>query len=154
MRPARLASSGRPRSAAGWGASPTSSEPPTGAPSPTAGLSTYGYRPPTLWLAALGRPSPRLAALAQKKGWQAIQARYLLKQITAEDLLSVPPAAKTAKAREETLCEAHGMIGLQAERRGDLKRARAHYRRCLEAETTDIIYYHLARQRLQAGPGE
>lgn len=101
-----------------------------------------------LWLAGLSGDVERLKTFATRKDWTSQIVRCYLGQIDGEALLREASQGKTERERSEWLCEAHGYLGLLAERNDNETVAYNHYQACVATAIVDFAEYQWAKERL------
>lgn len=104
---------------------------------------------PRLWIAGWSGGTKGLAAHTAGDTWAAHLARFALGKLSKGDLFKKAQAGSSKKERRERLCEAHGYVGLLAERRGDLVEAKKHYKACLTTKVEAFVELGWARARLE-----
>jgi tetratricopeptide (TPR) repeat protein len=90
---------------------------------------------PRLWLAAFGGDPTLLEPLASSERWDAHLARLLLGRHGEETIVEEARQAPSEHERLDRASDAHGFLGLLAERAGDEARALVHYEACVAAGT-------------------
>jgi hypothetical protein len=105
-----------------------------------------------LWLAAFTGEHAALDARAPT-GWFAELGRACRSEVDDEAAVTVVLAAPGDDDPSERRCVAHCMLGVVAERRSNLDRARRHYVECVRTGQVDCIQFDWAFERLvQMGP--
>lgn len=100
---------------------------------------------PALWLALLFDDA---TALPAAEGWPAWLVRFARGEVGADALLAEAASDADEQRRRERLCEAHGYVGLRAEREGRVEQALEQYRRCVEQGVFGFKEHAWARLRL------
>lgn len=106
-----------------------------------------------LFVAALGGDRSPLERCADPAQWSHQLARFMVGTLDAEALLRAAsgPAFEGPEGptERERVCEAHGWIGLRADRDGELVTARQHYEACVETGAEYFFEHGWARMRLR-----
>ncbi len=102
-----------------------------------------------LWTVGLGGDARLLESHAEKNNWRGNVARFYMGRISRDELLRIASTAPTEREKQEHLCEAHGYIGLLAERDGDDELASASYKACVATRVTTFVEYAWAEARLR-----
>jgi tetratricopeptide (TPR) repeat protein len=105
---------------------------------------------PRLWLGALLGETNPLDGFPLGDDWTHTIARFLLGNLGEDALLAAAASATVEKERNEHLCEAHGYLGMCAERRGDKKLAARHYEACVATGVSHFGEFAWAKARLAA----
>jgi tetratricopeptide (TPR) repeat protein len=115
-----------------------------------------------LWLVGFGGDNKTLEKFAGGKTWISSVVHFYLGRMTRDRLLDDARKGGDASVDgvgvrvigpgvvEDTLCEAHGFIGLLAEKEGDARLARASYEASVATGAKDNLMYAWAKARLAA----
>jgi len=84
-----------------------------------------------IWFVEFGGDRGRLEKYAEGTDWISHVVRFYLGRTTSEQLLVEARKAGMIHREQELTCEAYTYMGLLAERKGDMKAARASYEACV-----------------------
>jgi lipoprotein NlpI len=98
----------------------------------------------------LGGEKDRLEKFTDGTAWVSNVARFYLGRMTREQLLSEAKNGTGDREVQERLCQAHGYIGLLADKDGNVILARTSYEACAANGFADFSICIWAKARLAA----